>query len=331
VVSGEPLPVAIGDRPFPTDASPLIVPEGARGTRLDAFLAARFGGISRMRLRQAIAEGDVTVEGVVRTAGWKLRAGNVVQVRLEDVGPTAMTPEAIPVPVLFEDEHLAVVEKPAGMVVHPTKHWRGGTLTNALAYHFNRQPGAPVVRPGIVHRLDRHTSGLMVVAKSEGMLRRLTIAFQERRVEKRYLALVYGAVTNEEGVVEAPIGRDMTLRPRWGVRPTGRPAETRFRVHERLPHHTLLEMEPVTGRTNQLRIHAAHTGHPMVGDPEFGRDVVAERYASLQQQFPPPRLFLHAAHLAFEHPATQATLSLNSPLPPGLSEYLTRVRAASNG
>jgi 23S rRNA pseudouridine1911/1915/1917 synthase len=326
VVSGEPLPVAIGDRPFPTDASPLIVPEGARGTRLDAFLAARFGGISRMRLRQAIAEGDVTVEGVVRTAGWKLRAGNVVQVRLEDVGPTAMTPEAIPVPVLFEDEHLAVVEKPAGMVAHPTKHWRGGTLANALSYHFNRQRGAPVVRPGIVHRLDRLTSGLMVVAKSEWMLRRLTVAFQERRVEKGYLALVYGEVAADEGVIAAPIGRDVTQRPRWGVRPTGRPAVTRFRVRERLPHHTLLEMEPVTGRTNQLRIHAAHVGHPIVGDPEFGRDVVAERYAALEQQLPPPRLFLHAEHLEFEHPATQERLVVDAPLPSELSDYFQHLR-----
>jgi 23S rRNA pseudouridine1911/1915/1917 synthase len=237
-----------------------------------------------------------------------------------------MTPEAIPVPVLFEDEHLAVVEKPAGMVAHPTKHWRGGTLANALAHHFNWQPGATVIRPGIVHRLDRLTSGLMVVAKSEGMLRRLTVAFQERRVEKGYLGLVYGEVAADEGVIAAPIGRDVTQRPRWGVRSTGRPAETRFTVRERLPLHTLLEMEPVTGRTNQLRIHAAHAGHPIVGDPEFGRDVVAEGWAEVDAHFPPPRLFLHAAHLAFEHPATREKLSLNSALPAELTGYLGGLR-----
>jgi 23S rRNA pseudouridine1911/1915/1917 synthase len=310
-----------------TTAQELAVSPSEAGLRLDGFLASRFGGISRMRLRQAIAEGDVTVDGVVRTAGWKLRAGDLVAVRLGEVGPTAMTPEAIPVPVLYEDEHLAVVEKPAGMVAHPTVHWRGGTLVNALAHRFNQEPGAPVIRPGLVHRLDRLTSGLVVVAKSDVMLRRLTIAFQERRVEKRYVALVYGALPEDEGVIAAPIGRDAAQRPRWGVRPEGRPAETRFRVLQRLPHHTLLELEPVTGRTNQLRIHTAHAGHPIVGDPEFGREIVAERYAALEQQFPPPRLFLHAAHLAFQHPATGASLSFTTPLPPELAEYLAAVRA----
>lgn len=301
-----------------------VNPEEA-GLRLDAFLAARFGGISRMRLRQAIAEGEVTVNLVGRTAGWKLRAGDRVQVQFGDVGPTAMTPEAIPVPVWFEDAFLAVVEKPAGMVAHPTKHWRGGTLVNALAHHFNRQEGAPVVRPGLVHRLDRLTSGLMVVAKSEPILSRLTTAFHERRVEKRYLALVYGVVAAEEGVIAAPIGRDASLRPRWGVRPEGRPAETGFRVRERFSSVTLLAMEPVTGRTNQLRIHAAHAGHPIVGDPEFGRDLVAVRCVDPAVP-PPPRLFLHAGHLAFSHPATGEWLSFTSPLPPELADYLSLLR-----
>jgi 23S rRNA pseudouridine1911/1915/1917 synthase len=297
------------------------------GLRLDAFLAGRFGEISRMRLRQAIAEGEVTVNGVGQTAGWKLRAGDVVQVEFGDVGPTAMTREAIPVPILFEDPHLVVVEKPAGMVAHPTAHWRGGTLVNALAYHFNREPGAPVVRPGLVHRLDRLTSGLMVVTKSDTMLSRLTAQFHDRQVEKRYMALVYGEIPGDEGSISAPIGRDASLRPRWGVRPEGRPAETRFRVAERLPGWTLLEMEPVTGRTNQLRIHAAHAGHPIVGDPEFGRDVMAERYAALAEAAPAHRLFLHAAHLAFRHPVTGDWLSFTSPLPVELADYLSCLRS----
>jgi 23S rRNA pseudouridine1911/1915/1917 synthase len=304
----------------------LQVSPGEAGQRLDAFLAGRFGGISRMRLRQAIAQGDVTVDDVARTAGWKLRAGDTVQVRLGDVGPTAMTPEAIPVPILYEDAHLAVVEKPAGMVAHPTAHWRGGTLVNALAHHFNQSSGAPVIRPGLVHRLDRLTSGLMVVTKSEAMLSRLTKAFQQRRVEKRYLALVHGEVSAEEGLIAAPIGRDAEQRPRWRVRAEGRPAETRFRVLERFPHATLLEMEPLTGRTNQLRIHAAHVGHPIVGDPEFGREV-AERHAALMLACSPPRLFLHAAHLAFAHPVTREWCAFDSPLPPELAGYLARLRA----
>ena len=296
------------------------------GWRLDALLADRYGGISRMRLRQAIAQGDVTVDHACRTAGWKLRAGDTVQVRLGEVGPTAMTPEAIPVPILYEDAHLAVVEKPAGMVAHPTAHWRGGTLVNAMAHHFNREPGAPVIRPGLVHRLDRLTSGLMVVAKSEAMLSRLTKAFQQRRVEKRYLALVHGQVSAEEGLIAAPIGRDAEQRPRWGVRAEGRPAETQFRIIERFPQATLLEMEPLTGRTNQLRIHGAHIGHPIVGDPEFGREMAA-RYVALVEADLPPRLFLHAAHLALPHPVTRAWLAFDSPLPPELADYLARVRA----
>jgi 23S rRNA pseudouridine1911/1915/1917 synthase len=303
----------------------LRVSPSEAGLRLDAFLAAHYGGISRMRLRQAIAEGDVTVDHACRTAGWKLRAGDSVQARLGDVGPTAMTPEAIPVPIIYEDDHLAVVEKPAGMVAHPTAHWRGGTLVNALAHHFNREPGAPIIRPGLVHRLDRLTSGLMVVAKSEAMLSRLTKAFQQRRVEKRYLALVHGEVQGGEGLIAAPIGRDAEQRPRWGVRPEGRPAETRFRVVERLPHATLLEMEPLTGRTNQLRIHAAHAGHPIVGDPEFGLQTAPQPATSGVPTA--PRLFLHAAHLAFPHPATREWLALDSPLPPELAGYLPRVRA----
>jgi 23S rRNA pseudouridine1911/1915/1917 synthase len=303
----------------------LIVVPSEAGWRLDAFLAERFGGISRMRLRSAVADGDILVNGVCRTAGWKLRPGDRVEVRLGEVGPTAMTPEAIPVPVLYEDEHLAVVDKPAGMVAHPTAHWRGGTLVNALVYHFNREPGAPVIRPGLPHRLDRLTSGLMVVSKSEAVLSRLTLAFQSREVEKRYLALVYGAVAADEGVIDAPIGRDSSQRPRWGVREGGRPAETRFQVRERLPDHTLLEMEPVTGRTNQLRIHTAHVGHPIVGDPEFGREVLAARYAAMEARFPPPRLFLHAARLAFRHPVTGDWLSLVSPLEE-LPGYLARIR-----
>jgi 23S rRNA pseudouridine1911/1915/1917 synthase len=294
------------------------------GLRLDAFLAAHFGGISRMRLRQAIAQGDVTVDDVARTAGWKLRAGDTVQVRLGDVGPTAMTPEAIPVPILYEDAHLAVVEKPAGMVAHPTAHWRGGTLVNALAHHFNREPDALVIRPGLVHRLDRLTSGLMVVAKTEAMLSRLTKAFQQRRVEKRYLALVHGHMTDDDGLIAAPIGRDAEQRPRWGVRPEGRPAETRFRVIERFPHATFLEMEPLTGRTHQLRIHAAHVGHPIVGDPEFGREAPPAATSGVPAA---PRLFLHAAHLAFHHPVTREWLAFNSPPPPELADYLEALRA----
>jgi 23S rRNA pseudouridine1911/1915/1917 synthase len=166
----------------------------------------------------------------------------------------------------------------------------------------------------------------MVVAKSEATLSRLTKAFQQRCVEKRYLALVHGQVTDDDGRIAAPIGRDAEQRPRWGVRPEGRPAETRFRVVERLPHATLLEMEPLTGRTNQLRIHATHIGHPILGDPEFGREAAPQPAASVVPAA--PRLFLHAAHLSFAPPATRAWLAFNSPLPPEMADYLQNLRSA---
>jgi 23S rRNA pseudouridine1911/1915/1917 synthase len=316
-----------GDESGLLPAEELEVTAAEAGVRLDAFLAGHFGGISRMRLRQAVAEGDIAVNAVRRTAGWKLRAGDRIQTRLADVGPTGMTPEAIPIPVIYEDAHLAVIEKPAGMVAHPTAHWRSGTLVNALAHQFNHATSGPIIRPGLVHRLDRLTSGLMVVAKSDAALTALTAAFQARQVEKRYGALVHGEVAPDSGAIAAPIGRDADMRPRWGVRDGGRPAETRFRVVERFSHATLLEMEPVTGRTNQLRIHAAHVGHPIVGDPEFGLEAAEQNTRLLPA--PPTRLSLHASRLDFRHPVTGAWVEFTSALPAELDSYLVRLREAA--
>jgi 23S rRNA pseudouridine1911/1915/1917 synthase len=293
--------------------------------RLDEFLAGRFGEISRMRLRQAIVDGEVTLNGAPTHGGHRLAVGDEVACCFRDLAPTAMTPEPIPLAILYEDESLAVVDKPAGMPAHPTRHHKGGTLANALAYHFNRdrRPADPWVRPGLPHRLDRATSGLMVVAKTQRALSRLTVQFQERQVEKRYLALVYGHVVADEGVIDAPIGRDPERRPRWRVTPEGRPAQSRFRVRERRRAFTLLELEPVTGRTNQLRLHCVHHGHPIVGDAEFGLDLVAGLYAAVAARHPPPpRLFLHAHTLAFTHPLHGTPLRFEAPLPPELSHWL---------
>lgn len=282
------------------------------GERLDRILAARVPHLSRMRLRLYLDQGGVFVEGEPRQAGSRLREGERVRLELPDDGPTAMTPEPIPLAVRYEDAELIVVEKPAGMVVHPAAKHRGGTLANALAWHFNVAGAAdPPVRAGLAHRLDRATSGLMVVAKTQTALSRLTIQFQEKRVEKCYLALVHGCLSGE-GEWEAPIGSDAEAFPRWGVRETGRPAHTRYVVRQPFREHTLLELEPVTGRTNQLRIHCAHFGHPVAGDDLFGRG-------------PEPdleRLFLHAYRLVFTHPVTGARCEWESPLPPELKAFL---------
>lgn len=312
-----------------------IGPEGAR-RRLDEFLAERFGGISRMRLRQAIRDGEATVNGAVVPPGWRLAEGDRVACHFRHLGPTAMTPEPIPLSILFEDEQIAVVEKPSGMPSHPTPHHRSGTLANALAHHFNRGrgPDDPWVRPGLPHRLDRATSGLLVVTKTQAALRNLTIQFQERRVEKRYLALVWGRLAADDGIIDAPVGSDPNRRPRWGLLPEGRPARTRYRVLERRDGFSLLELEPITGRTNQVRIHCAALGHPIVGDLEFGRDLLddpdygaaAARTSTRRAGvFPPARLALHASLLAFTHPLDGTLLRFESSLPDELARWWAEV------
>ncbi|HEX7957474.1 MAG TPA: RluA family pseudouridine synthase, partial [Pyrinomonadaceae bacterium] len=232
--------------------------------------------------------------------------------------PNSMTPEPLPLEVVHEDEQIVVVVKPTGVLVHPTLGVKRGTLANALAYHLNRaaidegaaegnqtSPGSAFVRPGIVHRLDRDTSGLLAVAKTRAALSRLSQHFQRRLVEKRYAAVVGGLVEEDALVVEAPIGREEGARPPWRVSDAGRHAETRLRVRERGSRRTLVELEPVTGRTNQLRIHCAHAGHAVVGDTLYGGE-------------PHTRLCLHAARLALRHPATNEWVEFTSRTPPEL-------------
>jgi 23S rRNA pseudouridine1911/1915/1917 synthase len=297
-----------------------VVDASAEGQRLDEFLAGRLHRLSRMRIAGLVAAGACAVGGAAAHAGRKLRAGDVVELAPAEEGPNAMTPEPLPLDVVYEDAHLVVVNKPAGMLAHPTRGVKSGTLANALAYHFNRELlkgdapettelitqqsslTTPFVRPGIVHRLDRATSGLMVVARTQAALSQLSRHFHRRLVEKRYLAVVHGLVGEKEQTIRAPIGRIGERSPAWGVTEEGKPAETRLRVLEERGARTLVELEPVTGRTNQLRIHCAHAGHPIVGD---------EWYAPAAA----PRLCLHASHLAFRHPAHNAPVEFTSPLP----------------
>ncbi|HEY0407460.1 MAG TPA: RluA family pseudouridine synthase [Pyrinomonadaceae bacterium] len=272
------------------------------GRRLDEFLATRLGWLSRLRIAHLLAEGACSVNSMAARAGQAVRAGDIVEIRLEESAPGAMTPEALPLEIVYEDESLLVLVKTAGMLVHPTRGVKSGTLANALAYHLNREATTEIVRPGIVHRLDRATSGLMVIAKHQRALSILSRHFHQRLVEKRYLALVEGSI-NEDECVKAPIGRGSERQPHWIVLESGRPAETRLRALERRNGMTLVELEPVTGRTNQLRIHCAHLGHPIVGDEWYGSKRAANR------------LCLHAAHLAFHHPSGGKWLEFNSPLP----------------
>ena len=326
-----------------------LVGEDDAGGRLDDFLAARLGRLSRMRIASLVAAGACAVNGAAARAGLKLRAGDAVEFADREGGaPGAMTPEAVALDILHEDEHLLVVSKPAGVLVHPTRGVKSGTLANALAYHLNESsllnfgitveegegaagageggrasdgPGGDLpgpkpttqnlsfVRPGIVHRLDRETSGLMVVAKTQGALSSLSRLFHRRRVEKRYLALVGGRVAEDALTIEAPIARVEDGPPWWRVVGGGKPAETRLRTVRRGARASLVELEPVTGRTNQLRIHCAHAGHAILGDAWYGGR-------------PAPRLCLHASRLAFNHPAGGARVEFSSPLPPEIAALI---------
>ena len=298
------------------------VEDGGSGRRLDEFLAERLTGLSRMHIAGLLARGACRVGGEAAHAGRRLRAGDTVEVEWAGDVPNSMTPEPVPLEVVHEDEHVVVVVKPSGVLVHPTRGVKRGTLANALAYHLNRElldgdraegsptpSGAPFIRPGIVHRLDRDTSGLLVVAKTQGALSRLTQHFQRRLVEKLYVAIVGGLLEPDELSIDAPIGRDEGARPPWRVLEAGKHAQTRLRVAGRGARRTLVELEPLTGRTNQLRIHCAHAGHAIVGDVLYAGE-------------PHARLCLHASRLAFRHPATNERVEFASPPPPELLSAL---------
>jgi 23S rRNA pseudouridine1911/1915/1917 synthase len=294
------------------------VGEESDGRRLDEFLAERLVHLSRMHIAALLARGACKVGGEASHAGRRLNPGEVIEVEAGGEVSNSMTPEAAPLEVVHEDEHIVVVVKPAGLLVHPTLGVKRGTLANALVYHLNRtvidESGALVnqqsefrnpqwIRPGLVHRLDRDTSGLLVVAKTQAALSRLSQHFHRRLVQKLYVAVVGGRVEADALTVNVPIGREEGTRPAWRVSEGGKPAETRLRVLERGGRRTLVELEPVTGRTNQLRIHCAHLGHSIVGDRLYGG---AEH----------GRLCLHAARLAFRHPATNEWAEFVSAVPP---------------
>ena len=261
--------------------------------RLDKFLFDEITSLSRMYLKYLILEGDCTVNGKVENAGYHLKSDDFVEIEIEIKPEIEMIPENIPLNIIFEDSELIVLNKPAGMLVHPTKGVRRGTLLNALLYYLNADEkgivkSGKLIRAGLVHRLDKQTSGLMVIAKNPRSHRILCSHFQRRLVEKKYLAVVEGVVGEDSGTINAPIGRDAEERA-WKISPDGKSAESRFQVARRFADKTLLELEPVTGRTNQLRLHCAHIKHPIIGDDKYGG-----------REF--PRLCLHACKLSFWHP-----------------------------
>ena len=276
--------------------------------RLDEFLFAEFPHLSRLYLRELVRDEKCEVNGRWENRGYLLKTNDFVEVEVDRTRQTSLQPEAIALDIVFEDTEFLVVNKPSGMLIHPTVRVRTGTLLNALAYHLNisKTAAEDFKRAGLVHRLDKDTSGLVVIAKTARSHRILCSHFQRKLVEKRYFALVEGVINEDSGTIDSPIGRFAEERL-WNIKVDGKRAVTRFWVNERFDDKTLLELEPVTGRTNQLRIHLAHIGHPIFGDIKYGG-----------REF--PRLCLHAYRLNFWHPNGIERLNFETPLP---EDFLT--------
>jgi len=321
------------------------------GARLDKYLTSRIRFMSRTQLQRVIDQGGARVNGRVARASTRLRLGDRIELELPPPPPTEIPPEEIPIAVLHEDEHLIVLNKQAGIIVHPARAELSGTLVNALAWHFRHASraggglssvGAELARPGVVHRLDRNTTGCIVFAKTEEAHWKLGHQFERRTVEKRYIALVHGSVEPEGDVIDEPIGphpsRAKGYREKYVVRrdDLGKPSVTIYRVQERFRCHgrsvgdqafTLAELELKTGRTHQIRVHLSHRGWAIVGDEMYGGRALIDDDGRVLMA----RQALHAGLLAFEHPITGEAMTFVAPVPDDLAGSLRALRGGEGG
>lgn len=295
--------------------------EGEAGQRIDRYVASLLENVSRTSVQHMIVDGEVLVNGSTSKPGYLLRVGDVVcLIQTTPKSTVHAKPRMLPLDIIYEDEDLLVVNKAAGMVVHPASGHVDDTLVNAVLAHYPDLQYVEGSRPGIVHRLDRDTSGLIIVAKNARTQAALIEQMRRHEIVKRYLALVEGLVSSDNGSIDAPIGRDPRHRQRMAVMATGsREARTHFRVLERFQRHTLLLLQLETGRTHQIRVHLKAIGHPVVGDPVYGSGNTRDNPTgapSLKRQF------LHAFQLTFTHPTTGEILELEAPLPEDLKSVL---------
>ena len=305
-----------------SETQEFLVPAEAQGERVDVFLTRQMPEWSRSQIQRLIRSELVWVGGrPAAKAGETLESGTRVAVQAERQELHAL-PEAVPLAIVYEDADLVVVDKPAGMVVHVGAGVKSGTLVNALLHHIrNLSSMGGDLRPGIVHRLDRMTSGLVIVAKNDFAHRQLSADFKARAVHKTYILLVHGRVAEEIGEIRRPVGRDPVRRVRMKAGGLGaREAATRYRVARRFSRFTLLEAEPLTGRTHQLRVHFSALGHPIVGDTLYGAPGRLHLGAGECETL--KRNFLHASALAFQHPRSHQTMRVQSALPPELKDFL---------
>jgi 23S rRNA pseudouridine1911/1915/1917 synthase len=316
-----------------TEQRVLLEGDGA-DERLDSWLASRLD-LSRARATQLIEQGRVTLNGAVPKKRDRAGPGDVVEVLIPAPQPSSLTPEDIPLTIVHQDDDLLVIDKPAGLVVHPAAGNPTGTMVNALLHAIPDLSGiGGVLRPGIVHRLDKDTSGLMIVAKHDDAHRTLSEALKRREVRRAYLTAAWGRLAEDDMLVDAPIGRDPNERKRMAVVPDGRAARTRFRRLERWRAADLVRAELETGRTHQIRVHLLHLGHPVVGDRTYAPDRHKgfggpERAWAAGLAKRVPRQFLHATELRFVHPRTGEAMRFDSPLPPDLAAAAEWARSSA--
>lgn len=282
------------------------------GIRIDRFLADKFKDLSRSFIKKLIEEGKIKVNGRAIEPSYKVKAEDEIEIEELSKPQRAPQPQDIPLKIIYEDDDILIVDKPAGMAVHPAPGCEDNTVVNALLSRYRELPSLSPERPGIIHRLDKDTSGLMIIAKSPLAFNKLAKDFAERKIEKRYLALLIGNLPLDEGRIELPIGRDPFDRKKMKVTLGGKEALTKFKVLKRYDGFTLVDVEIKTGRTHQIRVHFSYQGYPIAGDEIYGKGKIS----GLERQF------LHAYRLSFKHPRTEEKLSFTSPLPEDLRRFL---------
>jgi len=302
-----------------------LVDSNHQALRLDVFLSENQKEFSRSHLKKLIEQGNASVNDSPAQSKYRIKTGDKIILTIYPPSSSRLEAEPIPLTIIYEDEAMLAVNKPAGMVVHPAPGHAKGTLVNALLNHCSNLPGiGGVERPGIVHRLDKATSGVVLIAKNEIAHRVLANQFKNRKIKKTYLALVRGIIKSASGVIEASIGRHKTNRKKMTATPNnGRQAETRYEVIETLGHFSYLRLFPKTGRTHQIRVHLASIHHPILGDTLYGGKVLAP-YQNM------PRQALHAYRIEINHPIHQQSLIFEAPIPPDIENYLSKYRQSSH-
>lgn len=298
----------------------VIIDEANAGLRLDKALA-NLSKVSRSVVIDLIREGKVSVEGQVKKAKYKVKEGEAITYELPEIAVLDIQAEDIPLDIVYEDADVAVINKPQGMVVHPSAGHASGTLVNAIMFHIKDLSSINgIIRPGIVHRIDKDTSGLLMIAKNDVAHESLAAQLKAKTNKRRYIALVHGEVPNEKGTIEAPIGRNPKERKKQAVVAGGKAAKTRFTVLERFSGYTLLALELETGRTHQIRVHMAYIGFPLAGDPLYGPSKTLR---------PNHGQFLHAETLGFEHPTTGELMEFQVDIPDIFAQQLEKLRGLS--